>query len=124
MVTWTIFDDYSYTIYLCFFVLGSILFLAIGVAVVAALLGSAAFQFVTPEDELSPSEKKCQQIANEGYKIHAIYPAANPEDLPESDMKRMLYLDEIWMKECVAVLPADSIIGIANNVERDITYGE
>ena len=104
--------------------LGSVLFLAIGVAVVAALMGSAVFQFMTPEDELSPLEKKCQQIANEGYKIHAIYPAANPEDLPESDMKRMFYLDDIWMKECVTVLPADSIINIANNVERDITYGE
>ena len=105
-------------------VLGSVLFLAIGIAVVTALLGSAIFQFMTPQDELSPLEKKCQQIANEGYKIHAIYPAANPEDLPESEMKRMLYLDEIWMKDCVAVLPADSIISIANNVERNVTYGE
>ena len=104
--------------------MGSILFLAIGVAVVVALLGSAVFQLMTPEDELSPLEKKCQQIANEGYKIHALYPAANPEDLPENDMKRMLYLDDIWMKECVAVLPAGSIIDIADNVERDITYGE
>ena len=107
-----------------FFVLGSILFLAIGVSVVVALLGSAVFQLMTTEDELSPLEKKCQQIANEGYKIHALYPAANPEDLPENEMKRMLYLDEIWMKECVAVLPADSIISIADNVERDIKYGE
>ena len=104
--------------------MGSVLFLAIGVAVVVALLGSAVFQLMTTEDELSPLEKKCQQIANEGYKIHALYPAANPEDLPENEMKRMLYLDEIWMKECVAVLPADSIISIADNVERDIKYGE
>ncbi len=89
-----------------------------------ALLGSALFAIMTPSDELSPQEKKCQQIANEGYKIHTIYPAANPEDLPESDMKRILYLDDLWMKECVAVLPADSIINIANNVERNITYGE
>ena len=92
--------------------------------VVTALLGSTVFQFMSTGDELSPLEKKCQQIANEGYKIHAIYPAANPEDLPESDMKRILYLDNLWMKECVTVLPADSIINIANNVERDITYGE
>ena len=108
-----------------FLLLASILFLAIGVAVVAALLGSAFFQFMSTDEEgLSPLEKKCQQIANEGYKMHMIYPAANPEDLPESDMKRILYLDGIWMKECVAILPADSIIKIANNVERDITYGE
>jgi len=108
-----------------FLLLASILFLAIGVAVVTALLGSAFFQFMNTDVEgLSPLEKKCQQIANEGYKMHVIYPAANPEDLPESDMKRILYLDDIWMKECVAILPADSIINIANNVERDITYGE
>ena len=98
--------------------------MAIGVAVVVALLGSAVFQLMTPEDELSSLEKKCQQIANEGYKIHALYPAANPEDLPENEMKRMLYLDDIWMKECVAVLPAGSLINIADNVERDIKYGE
>ena len=105
--------------------LASILFLTIGVTVVAALLGSSFFQFMSTDvEELSPLEKKCQQIANEGYKMHVIYPAANPEDLPESDMKRILYLDDMWMKECVAVLPADSIIKIANNVERDITYGE
>jgi len=108
-----------------FLLLVSILFLAIGVAVVAALLGSVIFQFMGADEKgLSPLEKKCQQIANEGYKIHAIYPAANPEDLPESDMKRILYLDDIWMKECVGVLPADSIINIANNVERDIMHGE
>ncbi|MDH3313081.1 MAG: hypothetical protein OEM28_08040 [Nitrosopumilus sp.] len=105
--------------------MASILFVAIGVAVVTALLGSAVFQFMnTNEDGLSPLEKKCQQIANEGYNIHAIYPAANTEDLPENYMKRILYLDNIWMKECVAVLPADSIIRIANNVERDIMHGE
>jgi len=105
--------------------LASILFIAIGVAVIAALLGSAVFQFISNDEKgLSPLEKKCQQIANEGYKIHAIYPAANPEDLPETDMNRILYLDNIWMTECVAVLPADSIINIANNVERDIKHGE
>ena len=108
-----------------FLLLASILFLAIGVAVVTALLGSSFFQFMNTDVEgLSPLEKKCQQIANEGYKMHVIYPAANPEDLPESDMKRILYLDNIWMEECVTILPADSIINIANNVERDITYGE
>jgi len=99
--------------------------MAIGVAVMAALLGSAVFQFMSNDEEgLSPLEKKCQQIANEGYKIHSIYPAANPEDLPETEMKRILYLDNIWITECVAALPSDSIINIANNVERDIKHGE
>ncbi len=106
--------------------MASILLLAIGIGVVTVLLGSIAFQFLTPINDLvlSPLEQKCQQIANEGYKIHAIYPASNPDELPEDDMKRMMYLDEKWMKECVSVLPADSIINIANNVDRKFSYGE
>ncbi len=73
---------------------------------------------------LSPLEQKCQQIANEGYKIHAIYPDSNPDELPDDEMKRLMYLDEIWMKECISTLPADSIINIANNVDRNFSYGE
>ncbi len=104
----------------------SILLLAIGIVVVTALLGSVAFQFLTPINDivLFPLEQKCQQIANEGYKIHAIYSVSNPNELPVDDMKRLLYLDEKWMKECVSVLPADSIISIANNVDRNFSYGE
>ncbi len=104
----------------------SILLLAIGIGVVTVLLGSIAFQSLTPINDLvlSPLEQKCQQIANEGYKIHAIYPTSNPDELPEDDMKRLMYLDEKWMKECVSVLPADSIINIANNVDRKFSYGE
>jgi len=106
--------------------MASILLLVIGIVIVTALLGSIAFQFQTPINDaiLSPLEQKCQQIANEGYKIHTLYPNSNPDELPEDDMKRMLYLDEKWMKECVSVLPADSIINIANNVERNFSYGE
>lgn len=98
----------------------------VGVAVGTALLGSMAFQSLGPAQEaiLSPLEQTCQQIANEGYKIHALYPNANPEDLPEMEMKRMLHLDERWMTECVAVLPAESIFNIANNVERGFSLGE
>ncbi len=104
----------------------SILLLAIGIGITVALLGSVGLQFLTPLNDivLSPLEEKCQLIANEGYKIHAIYPESNPDELPEDDMKRMLYLDEKWMKECVSVLPADSIINIANNVDREFSYGE
>jgi len=106
--------------------MASILLLAIGIGIAATLLGSVAFQFLTPINDviLSPLEQKCQQIANEGYKIHAIYPDSNPDELPVDDMKRLMYLDEKWMKECVSVLPADSIINIANNVDRDFSYGE
>ena len=106
--------------------LTSILLLAIGIAIAVALLGSAAFQFFTPSNDtvLSPLEQKCQQIANEGYKIHAIYPESNPADLPIDDRNRMMQLDEVWMRECVSVLPGDSIIRIANSVERNVSYGE
>ena len=104
----------------------SILLLVIGIVIATALLGSIGFQFLTPINDLilSPLEEKCQLIANEGYKIHAIYPNSNLDELLETDMKRMMYLDEKWMKECVSVLPADSIINIANNVDRKFSYGE
>ena len=106
--------------------MGNIWFLAIGVAVATALFGSMAMQSMTPINEviLSPQEKKCQQIANEGYKMHALYPEAQPDDLPEDDKKRLLYLDDLWMTECVAVLPAESVFNIVNNVERDVSHDE
>jgi len=106
--------------------MASILLLAIGIGVVTVLLGSVVFQFLIPTNDviLLPLEEKCQLIANEGYKIHTLYPNSNPDELLESDMKRLMYLDEKWMKECVSVLPADSIINIVNNVDRNFSYGE
>jgi len=103
-----------------------ILLLVIGIVIATALLGSVVFLFQTPINDviLSPLEQKCQQIANEGYKIHTLYPDSNPDELLESDMKRLMYLDEKWMNECVSVLPADSIINIVNNVDRNFSYGE
>jgi hypothetical protein len=103
----------------------SILLLALGVGIATVFLGSMVFQMLTPDDLiLSPLEKKCQQIANEGYKIHTFYPNSNPDDLLEDDRKRLLYLDDLWMNDCVSVLPADSIFSIVNNVERDFSYNE
>ena len=106
--------------------MASIILLAIVVAVAVALLGSILIQSLTSINDvlLSPLEKKCQEIANEGYKIHTLYPASNPDELLENDMKRLLYLDDLWMKQCVSVLPAESIFNIINNVERDFSYGE
>ena len=104
----------------------SILLLAIGVGVATALLTSVIFQFLIPinDSALSPLEKNCQQIADEGYKIHTMYPNSNPDELPDSDFKRLVYLDELWIKDCVSVLPADSIFNIVNNVERNFLHGE
>jgi len=106
--------------------MASILLLAIGVGVATALLASVAFQFLTPSNDsgLSPLEKDCQKIANEGYKIHSIYPDFDLDELPHDDFKRIEYLDKLWMEKCVAVLPIESIINIANNVERDVLHGE
>jgi len=106
--------------------MASIILLAIVVAVAVALLGSVLIQSLTPINViiLSPLEKKCQEIANEGYKIHTLYPTSNPDELLDADMKRLLYLDNMWIKECVSILPAESIINIVNNVEREISYGE
>jgi hypothetical protein len=106
--------------------MASILLMAIGVGVATALLASVAFQFLIPSNDsgLSPLEKDCQQIANEGYKIHSIYPDFSPDELPHDDFKRIDYLDKLWMEKCVAVLPIESIISIANNVERDVLHGE
>ena len=106
--------------------MASIILLVIVVAVAAALGGSVLIQSLTSINDviLSPLEKKCQEIANEGYKIHTLYPTSNPDELLEADMKRLLYLDNMWIKECVSILPAESIINIVNNVEREISYGE
>ena len=106
--------------------MASIILLAIVVAVATALLGSILIQSLTPINSviLSPVEKKCQEIANEGYKIHTLYPTSNPDELLENDMKRLLYVDDLWMKECVSILPAESIFNIINNVDRNFSYGE
>jgi len=104
----------------------SILLLAIGVGVATTLLASVVFQFLIPinDSALSPLEKNCQKIADEGYKIHTMYPDSNPDELLDSDFKRLAYLDELWIKDCVSVLPADSIFSIVNNVERNFLHGE
>ncbi|MGV7226468.1 MAG: hypothetical protein ACQ9CV_06075 [Nitrosopumilus sp.] len=106
--------------------MASILFLAIGIVIATALMGAAVIQFFTPitDSGLSPLEKNCQQIANEGYRIHAMHPDSYPDELPTDDFKRLMYLDELWITECVNVLPAESIFSIVNNVERDFFSGE
>ena len=106
--------------------MASIIFLVIIVAVAAALLGSVLIQSLGSINDviLSPVEKKCQEIANEGYRMHTLYPNSIPDELLEDDKKRLLYLDDLWMKECVSVLPTESIFNIVNNVERDFTFGE
>lgn len=104
--------------------MASIIFLAIGIAIATALMASAVIQFLTPDTGLSPLEKNCQQIANEGYRIHATYPDSSLDELPNDDFDRLMYLDQLWITECVNVLPAESVFSIVNNVERDFSSGE
>jgi len=106
--------------------MASIFLLAIGIGIATLLLASALFHFLTPiaDSVLSPQEKKCQQIANEGYRIHKLYPDSSPDELPDDDFKRLMYLDDLWIKECVSVLPADSVFNIVNNVDRNSLSGE
>jgi len=126
LLTWHKINDYSYTVINWILLMAAILLLVIGIVITTALLGSVVFQSLTPNNDviLSPLEQKCQLIANEGYKIHTLYPNSNPDELLESDMKRLIYLDEKWIKECVSILPADSIFNIVNNVDRNFSYGE
>jgi hypothetical protein len=106
--------------------MASILWLAVGIAVVSALLGSLVFEFLTPNNTspIIALEEKCERIAKEGFKIHVSYPNSQPDQLPTADMNRLTYLDEMWIKDCVSGLPADSIFNIVQKVERDFYSGE
>jgi hypothetical protein len=106
--------------------MGSILWLAIGVVILSALLGSLAFEFLTPNNTstLTPLEEKCEKIAREGYQIHVLYPDSQPDQIPIADMNRLMYLDEMWIKDCVSRLPADTIFNIINKVDRNFYSGE
>ena len=107
--------------------MGSMILPAIGIAVAAALLGSVAFNFATPENNMSPfieTEKKCEKIALEGYKMHLKYPESSPDELPVDDMNRLMYLDDLWINDCVNRLPAATVFDIINRVESNYFSGE
>ena len=105
--------------------MASVLFLAIGIVVATALVVSVAIHFLAPIEDFGLSrEQECQQIANEGYRIHATYPDFDPEELPVDDFERLMHLDEMWITKCVNVLPIESVFDIANSVERNFSYGE
>ena len=103
----------------------SILWLAIGIAITSALLGSVVFEFlIQHKSSVSALEEKCEKIAKEGFQIHISYPNSQPDQLPTADMNRLTYLDEMWIKDCVSGLPAESIFNIVQKVERDFYSGE
>jgi hypothetical protein len=107
--------------------MGSVFLLAIAIAIASALLGSAFFQFLTQNNEISPFlelEEKCEKIALEGYKIHLKYPESQPDEMPSDDMNRLFYFDNLWINDCVNGLPANTVFDIIQRVELNYPYGE
>ena len=105
----------------------SILVVAIGVAIAAAVLGSFAFQFLAPIDNVPQQiqlEEKCQKIAAEGFGIQVKYSEINFDNMPKEDADAMKYLDELWMRDCVPNLSGEQIFEIAKKAEEDYNYGE
>jgi len=106
--------------------MGSILWLMVGIAITTALFGSLVFEFLTPNN-ISPVialEEKCEKIAKEGFQMHVLYPDFQPVQLPTADMDRLMYLDEMWIKDCVSGLSSESIFNIVQKVEHDFYSGE
>lgn len=105
--------------------MASIIWLAIGIVIASALLGSLVLGFLTPHvSSVITLQEKCEKIAKEGFQIHASYPDLQPDQLPTGDMNRLMYLDEMWMKECVTGLTAESIFNIIQKVEHDFYTGQ
>jgi hypothetical protein len=103
----------------------SVLWLAVGIAIASALLGSLVFSFLTPDiSPMTTLEEKCEKIAKEGFQIHVRYPDLQPEQLPTADINRLMYLDEMWINDCVSGLSAESIFNIIQKVERDFYSGQ
>ncbi|QLH11485.1 hypothetical protein [Nitrosarchaeum sp. AC2] len=103
----------------------SILWLLIGIVIISAISGSLIFEFLTPNnDSMTSLEKKCEGIAKEGFRIHVMYPDLQPDQLPSADMNRLMYLDEMWIKDCVSRLSAESVFNIIQKVEHDFYSGE
>lgn len=106
--------------------MGSVLWLAIGIVIISAISGSLIFEFLTPNSASSMTalEKKCEEIAKEGFRIHVMYPDLQPDQLPSADMNRLMYLDEMWIKDCISRLSAESVFNIIQKVEHDFYSGE
>ena len=98
-----------------------------GTAVAAAIFGSIAFQYVIPTGDgiMTPLEQRCMDIARQGHAIHSVYPDMTLDEMPVDDVREMLRLDEIWMRECVPNLPPSIIVEIADAVSKQArSHGE
>lgn len=107
--------------------MGSIILLAIGIAVATALIGSVVFQSFSSNNEFSPFmalEEKCEKIALEGYKFHLKYPESNLDEIPTDDRNILISLDKLWIDDCVNRLPAATVFDIIQRVELEFHSGE
>ena len=104
-----------------------IIFLVIAVTVGSALLGSVIFSFFTPTNspvQQFELEERCEKIAAEGFKIQVKYSEINFERMPKEDADALRYLDDIWIRDCVSNLSPETIMNIAQKVEREYYSGE
>ncbi len=104
-----------------------IILLIIVVGIASALLGSLAFQFFAPAENIPQQidlEEKCQKIATEGFKIQVKYSEINFDTMPKEDADTLKRLDELWINDCVTKLPGEKIFEIAEKAEQDYYSGE
>ena len=105
--------------------MGSIILLAVGIAVATALLGSLAFSsFSSNASPFLALEEKCEKIALEGYKYHLKYPESDITELPSSEQNALIELDNMWINDCVNRLPASTVFDIIQKVELEFYSGE
>ena len=104
-----------------------IILLIIAVGVSSALLGSLAFQFFTPGENIPLQidlEEKCQKIATEGFKIQVKYSEIDFDTMPKEDADSLKRLDELWINDCVTKLSGEKIFEIAEKAKDDYYSGE
>ena len=104
-----------------------IIFLLIAVGIGSAVLGSFAFQFAAPAENIPQQielEEKCLKIASEGFKIQVKYSEINFDTMPKEDADALKYLDDLWINDCVTQLPGEKIFEIAQRAEQDYYSGE
>ena len=100
--------------------------MAIGVGVATALLASVAFQFLIPGNDsgLSPWKKTVSRLPMRDTKyIQFILTLVLMNSLMMISSAWNIWINCGW-KNVLPSLPTESIISIANNVERDVLHGE
>ena len=93
----------------------------------SALIGSVVMSFFIPSDSPAQQmelEQKCEKIAAEGFKIQVKYSEIDFDRMPKEDADALRYLDDIWIRDCVSNLSPETIMNIAQKVEREYYSGE